>query len=464
MSAKVEEWVSSSQDTDIAHDAVEYTGGLLELADEILANIVILSSPNYFEEPGVFIQHRTNILYVCRRLYLVVIGCPSMWTSYAITTDLKRTELQSMKRHISNRSLKLKLLFVGEVQPPSSVDRASFPETLDFLQTHAAQCSLLDIELHEFQQTSEVMDSLRRATYEQLDHVTFAWYGERLRDETDDVVSYNTPFSENELHNVATLRLYDMRFQWESITKFSGLTTLVLNYLYDELPPSVGELAAILRANARLKRISLRLSVCGFTADVPADPIILSDVTELDLDLKGPSSIIQLMEQCQMPQMVSLHLDFTTHADIDVFFAIVRHSPSISFMSVSGRAINTSTAICILRALPGLTDVDLSFTNSHMFKKAITSYSDDEGPLCPLLKSISVIEFKISDIFNMIRGREGMGHGLKVVNSHQGCSDPAEESTAAENISQRRYINSQLDAFNEDPDPTEQEAASWCFL
>ncbi|KAJ6523741.1 hypothetical protein B0H19DRAFT_1276830 [Mycena capillaripes] len=463
-SAKIARSVSNSQDTMIAHDAVEHTGGLLKLANEILANIVILSSPNYFEEPAAFIQHRANILYVCRRLYLVVIGCPSMWSSYAITTDLKRTELQTMTHHISNRSLKLKLLFVGEVQPPSFPDRTSFSETMDFFQAHVTQYTMLDFELHEFQQTSEMLDYLLGATFEQLDHVTFAWYGERLRDKNNDVISFDLPFTGNELHNVGTLRLYDMRFRWESITKFTGLTTLVLNYLYGELRPSVEHLAAILRGNPKLRRTSLRLCVGSRAADQPVRAINLPDLMRLDLDFKGPSSIIQLMGQCQMPQMEILHFDFATHADIDLFFAFVRNSPAITFMSISGRAINTSTAIRILRALPSVSNLDISFTNGHVFKEAIASYSDHEGPLCPSLETISVIEFKTSDIFNLLSGRNRMGHGLKGVNSHQGYPDHSEGSYAAEDVTQREYIKSHLDAFNEDPDPTEQEAASWCFL
>ncbi|KAJ6581764.1 hypothetical protein B0H19DRAFT_1116446, partial [Mycena capillaripes] len=72
-----------------------------------------------------------------------------------------------------------------------------------------------------------------------------------------------------------------------------------------------------MRSNPRLFRMSLRLHVSSLVSSSPLQPVILPELTQLDLDFNGDSSVAILMAECHFTGLRELNFAFTRKDDFD---------------------------------------------------------------------------------------------------------------------------------------------------
>ncbi|KAJ7617676.1 hypothetical protein DFH06DRAFT_1145102 [Mycena polygramma] len=237
--------------------------GLLRIPADVLQMVARESAGDYFEAPVSFINQRTNLMLSCRWLNLIVEECAPMWTSYVLSPNMERAELKEMSRNFRDRTLQLRLYFFRAASPLPfrRVDPAPLDEVLAFFHRHAPQCESVNLTLDSYPQWMQVFDAFSRATYLRLKKATFNWYGENLPTRLLETVISDLPFTAAALNTLTTFRSFDMRMDWNHLSRFSSLTVLVIHFLYGDYPPTITQMAGILASSPMLVQLSLLLHI-----------------------------------------------------------------------------------------------------------------------------------------------------------------------------------------------------------
>ncbi|KAJ6523742.1 hypothetical protein B0H19DRAFT_1276831 [Mycena capillaripes] len=330
--------------------------------------------------------------------------------------------------------------------PPESQDpeRASVWETFDYFSSISSQCSQLYIQSDSFPYNGELLDALRRSTHTRLRSITFVWYFDRLPSRLLGVRAMDFPFVGGEVHGVSTLRLFDARFCWEPLARFTGLTTLVLHFQYADNPPTIDQLASIMRSNPRLVRMSMRLHVSGLVSSSPLQPVFLPELTELDLDFNGDSSVAILMAECHFTRLRVLNYAAALTGSVRQHDAPKTHS--------------------VLAALPSLVYLDLTAINGLIFKEALSRTLDRTNPVCPRLSTLSVLDFTSRDVRAIVAARSHVHRPLKGLNCFNLYpSGLGGRRSYASHLLDLEYICGSVDELNVDISSEEDWDFTWCL-
>ncbi|KAJ7640375.1 hypothetical protein DFH06DRAFT_1334737 [Mycena polygramma] len=439
----------------------------LKIPAEVIELALLESMCDYFDNPVAFVRNRTRIELSCRWLYHVVEDCPAMWTSYVISANMNRNELQEMTRHFRDRTLKIQLYFILEddPSPPSGIDTPSLAEILAFFGRHSGQCDYIYLHVDSFPRWTEVFVALRYMSYERLKSVTFVWYGSRLPTSMMAAVVHDLPFSSAALASISSFRTYDTRFRWTDVARLTGLTTLVLHFIFSDNAPSILQLAAVLRSNPKLHRLSLQLHAKLVHPSSPVPSIVLPHLYELDLDVDAPRVAPMLMGACSMPSMEVMSFAFHRAQDADLVMSFIERSPILNRIIFTGLLRSSNRTQDILGAVPLLENLDLSCMNGLAFKNALSSPSDSHKAACPLLHTLSVIDYSAADVRDVVEARYELGVRFDTLNCYYIFSTSLSKDTSLsyfDYLMDMQRARNRVQRLNVDPEG-EEWTIEWSF-
>ncbi|KAJ6585949.1 hypothetical protein B0H19DRAFT_1060127 [Mycena capillaripes] len=439
--------------------------GLLSIPPEVLEIAVVYSICDYFDDPAGFVRHRTNVLRTCRSLYFVVVNCAALWNSHILIhpNGNLRLELVEVSRHFRERTLSLHTYFSRHAEYENGEDypdSATLLETLSFIQKHSWQCKTIYLHIDSFPEWHDVLAAFHSIRYDRLEDVTFVLYCDRLpTSQLAKIVPMDLPFTGEELQHITSFRIYDFRFRWNGIARFTGLTILVLHDQYGGVGiPTINQMEAVLRSNPRLCQLSIRLHLDRTPSASILQPIRLNHLVELDVDFNGPGSTrVVLMSKCRMPRLQVLSFAFNLRSeDFQTFMALASNAPLLSRVILSGRLPDDFQSCDLLAILPALTHFDISGINGIIFKNALAEYAEPDGIMCPMLHTLSVYEYSVEDVREVIDARILLGSPLRILNCHQIFpTSVGSYSSYLVYLADLEYVRNHVDALHLDPEEEE---------
>ncbi|KAJ6470776.1 hypothetical protein C8R47DRAFT_1200350 [Mycena vitilis] len=430
----------------------------LNMPSDLLELIVIESTEDYFDAPVQFIRHRTNVLLSCRWLHAIVDECAAMWSSYVLSQNMEKAELREMSRHFRDRTLQLKLYFFRSISPLPFPRKnpASLEEVLAFFLRHAHQCSMVYLTLDSYPQWMQVFNAFSSAHYPRLKSITFDWSGENLPTRLLQTCISELPFTGTSLQTVTCFRSFDMRLDWDHIPRFSSLTVLVLQFLFSDYPPTGSQLAAILASCPMLRQLSMRLLVKSSPLSASSPPIVFDHLHELDLDLDGHGITPSYIQRWHFPLLEVMSFDLNRAEDFSLFVEFAARSPNLSRLILSGHLCDESRTLDVLRAVPTVTNLDLSCINGIMFKNSLARMVEGSDVACPKLRTLTVIEYSAAELRSLVDARHAQQAPLDVVNCHH--LFPTSLTTYSSYLNylmDMQYVREQLQKLNVDPEEDE---------
>ncbi|KAJ6470786.1 hypothetical protein C8R47DRAFT_751965 [Mycena vitilis] len=296
--------------------------GLLSCPNELLEMIFLEAVEEYFGDPVRYMTQRAHILFSCRRLCAVVLNCARLWTSYSLCPNTSFVELAQMAKRWSSHRLVLRLLFLGENEPLPLPDDgcASLDQTLAFFVEHVPRCTDLRVDMDSFLEFPAVFGALRAANYNLLQTLTIVWNESHLPLARLHSRPMDVPFNGAELTTLSSLRLYNVPFSWNHLSRFTGLTVLVLHFIFVDFAPSMQELASVLRSNPLLTRMSLRLHISSSTDRGHVDTVILPHLVDLDVDWLGHRMVYEFVTLLRFPNLNTLSFTFKRVEDVQSIY------------------------------------------------------------------------------------------------------------------------------------------------
>ncbi|KAJ7171035.1 hypothetical protein C8R46DRAFT_1032728 [Mycena filopes] len=381
----------------IARPQEFYTCGLLQLCTDVLELVVFGTLPDYFSDPVAFLRQRTRIMQTCRTLYFVVLDSARMWTSYCLSPGLPTSELDIAALRFEARVLNLHVEFNTDHESPPKPGRASVSDTLEFIKTHSGQCRSLRLSLDAVSFLDELVLDVRAMSWDRLTSFTFLQLdaGHFSGAAFPEAIQFPVAGSFNT--SVTVLRLFNTFIHWNSLPSFTVLSILVLHLDFWCMSPFADNLAAILRNNPGLTRLSLQLHVVPTAGNVALAPVALPQLSELNIAVT-----------CAMPALAVLGMDFSRPGDLAVFSAVTCSSPGISVFRPSGVLFTPDAEWTVLRGLPALRTLNLWAMAGSTFHRALSGDPDRRGraPTCPSLSVLSVSGYEARTLRDMVERRK----------------------------------------------------------
>ncbi|KAJ6511605.1 hypothetical protein C8R47DRAFT_1314517 [Mycena vitilis] len=397
--------------------------GLDSVPNELLEEIVLDAVGNYFEDPVSYVVGRTRILFSCVRLCLLVLKCPRLWSSYTLSPNKTFLELRQMAKNWSTSPLNLHLVFVGDGEPstPASEGCASLEDTLKFFVEHAPRCADLRLDIDSFLEIPVVFHALDRSQFSILRAVTMVWSDCRLAFSPSLVRVLNVPLNSQERHNITTLRLFHIPFNWFQLSHFTGLTILVLHFRNPEFAPGASHLATMLRSNPFLTKVSMRLHIARHPSPKGyIDPITLPCLLALDMDWYESHSLIhEFVSMFRMPNVQELSYFISGADDVEIFHALANNCHSVTTLYLSGGIPNPAAGARILRAFARVVDLDVSSMGGYVWSSVFMEDARSRWCLAKALKTLTVQGFKAQDLRAIAEARKAKGYPLEAINCHQ---------------------------------------------
>ncbi|KAJ6470787.1 hypothetical protein C8R47DRAFT_1200360 [Mycena vitilis] len=394
--------------------------GLLDVPNELLEAIVLDSAGDYFQDPLLFVSQRTSILASCRRLRGLAINYHRLWCCYTLSPNVSLSELACISERWGASPLNLRLSFLGEGDACPAADEgcASLDHILDFFVVHSPRCVDLHVTIDSFVEVASILNALEASDQSALLALTVVWRETHLAFSPSVFHVMDVPFHGEDMQALSTLRLYDIPFNWLHLSSFSTLTVLVLHFRYADFAPDIAQLAAVLRSNPLLCKLSLRLHIArhysrpGYVA-----PVVLSRLHTVDVDwLDSHERVREFASLLHLPNLSDLSYFFSRVDDVDVFCSLVRNSPAVLASSLCGRIPSSESATRVLRAIPRVSDLDVSDVSSLVFSTVLTEDARTSQSLCPRLSTLTVAGFRAQDLRTIVEARLFKGCAIKVLN------------------------------------------------
>ncbi|KAJ7640378.1 hypothetical protein DFH06DRAFT_1334740 [Mycena polygramma] len=403
--------------------------GLLGLPFELISLILEFTLGSYFEHPVDYVRHRSICRLVCRQLHSAIQDCHLFWNSYIITPGKSYGELKEWGRNMAGKTLSLSVRFDNAHTSLSLNGRACFTNTLMFFLRHVPACRVLSISVDDFHTLPIVSDGLPFANVSLLEDFTFIRFASVRPYRVPRRETVNLPFpGDAAISAVHSFRLFGIGIHWHQMTRFVGLTVLVLQDLYRRLAPTADQLVRVLRSNPSLVKLSLHLGIAcpppfglGTLASIafgdgPSDTsaITLPCLTHLDVALKGDKAFAQILSILAIPKLNLLHVAFSRPVDVDAVISMRSTLSSVETFIAAGYDYESIRIKELFSSMPLVTELEVAEASPDILR-ALQSGTD---VLFPLLSTLTLTDLPLNKLRDVVEARLSAERPLRTLNVH----------------------------------------------
>ncbi|KAJ7660715.1 hypothetical protein DFH06DRAFT_1129774 [Mycena polygramma] len=400
-------------------DLSSLTDRSLRLSDfpvELFQKVLACAFGSYFHQRADFIAVRGVAMLVCRAWRNFIVCSAEFWVQYEITPNRPLAHFSLLEtrfgRHLTDFRVRM------DSEGATSVERSSMEDYAPHLHTLELAYAPRTISTHP----RRPFPSLFR--------------------------------SSTAVPSLRVLRLDNFVLSWTHLSIYARLTILVFSNLERTLAPTVSQLRAVLLAAPNLVKLSLRDIHCRpFSGKVL--PVVLLQVTDLDICYRGDRGIAALVSACDFPSIASLNVTFKSPSDVESLLDCCQLLSRTTKFHASGLVVSSEKAAQIFAALQSVVLLDLFDADGDLFEALNICVEKHSLPVCSHLKKLSLSNIPLRDVYAFIQSRHTHGPRMESLAVHYSEAVPLSGFFFD-------WLNANIRTFSVDPDI--EWSSQWAYI